>query len=769
MKSINLIVFCLLMAMASEASEKPHIIPAPVSIELTADAFHISKNTSIHFNRSNKELVSLASFFNDYINRISGYKLTFNKKGTNAIRFEIINNPSLGSEGYLLDVNSNAIIISANNRKGLFYGMQTIFQTLTPVRTNAPLIVPGMTVVDYPRFKWRGMMLDVSRHFFPPETVKQYIDLLATYKMNVFHWHLVDDSGWRIEIKKYPKLTEIGAWRVDHTSKAWGDRQPAQTGEPATYGGFYTQEQIKEIVAYARQRNITIVPEIELPGHSVAALASYPQFSCSQKPQFVNTGGVYPKEIQSAYCPGNEEVFTFLQDILLEVMDLFPSEFIHIGGDEVDKSHWKKCSRCQQRMIAEGLKDVDELQSYMIRRMDKFLTSYNRRLIGWDEILEGGLASGATVMSWRGESGGIEAAKMGHDVVMTPGYPCYFDHYQAGPEGEPVAIGGMNTLKNVYDYEPIPKELTKEQAQFVLGAQANVWTEFIPTVEHLEYMILPRMLALSEVVWSPAEYRNWTDFNRRLHGWHFKAFNKKGLRYHPGNPKVVIKPVSKDGSLTVELKTEIIGADIYYTTDGSFPTLNSFKYFKPIEINETVILQASSAKDGHLLGIVPARQVFNIHKASGRAVNYQYAPSSYYMADGQNSLTDGVRGTLTVGKFWHGFNGRDMVAEIDLGNETEVTSLLLGALQKQVDWIFPPQLVRFSLSSDGANFTEVAVIKTPLVNGDNKAQTLDYKALIKPVTARYVKVVVENFGACPKGHPGEGQPTWLFVDEIVVE
>lgn len=751
------------------ANLNPSIIPIPVSLQLTNEQFVINGQTSISYRKSDKDLKELADFFTSYISGISQYSLSHNKKTAKTIRFELVNDACLGDEGYELNVRSSEIVIRANNRKGIFWGMQSVFQTITPVRTNEALIVPGMKVVDYPRFKWRGMMLDVSRHFFGPEVIKQFIDLLASYKLNVFHWHLVDDGGWRIEIKKYPKLTEVGAWRVDRLDKVWSEREPAREGEPATYGGYYTQEQIRDIVAYARQRNVTIVPEIELPGHSVAALAAYPEYSCTQKPQLVNTGGVYPETIQSSYCPGNEEVFVFLQDILLEVLDLFPSEFIHIGGDEVDKSWWKKCDRCQQRMKAEGLKDEDELQSYMIRRMDTFLASHNRRLIGWDEILEGGLASGATVMSWRGESGGVAAAKMGHDVVMTPGSPCYFDHYQAGPEGEPVAIGGMNTLKNVYDYEPIPAELTSEQARFVLGAQANVWTEFIPTVEHLEYMILPRMLALAEVVWSPSENRNWEDFNRRLSGYHFRSFDKKGLRYSRGNTKVAIIPMSREGKLLVQLDTEVIGADIYYTVDGSLPSLSSFKYTTPIEVNRSIVLKAVSVKDGQVLGLIPAEQTFNVHQAIGRDVIYEHPASRYYMADGPNSLTDGVRGTLVVSKYWHGFNGRDMVATIDLGEVKSINRLMLGALQKQVDWIFLPKWVKFELSVDGVSFVEVGVVNNPVHPDDKNHQTVEYHSEFSSRKARFVKVTAANHGVCPPGHLGEGQPTWLFVDEIVIE
>lgn len=768
MKKFLLLLLC--MPLLAVASIQPvHIIPDPVHIEYLDGDFVIDENTTLQFNRRDQDMVQLADFLAGYINGISAYRPVYHRKADNAIILEIGDDPELGAEGYRLKVTPENITISANDRKGIFYGMQSIFQTLTPVRTNAALVVPGMQIIDYPQFGWRGMMLDVSRHFFPPETIKQFIDLLASYKLNVFHWHLTDDTGWRIEIKRYPLLTELGAWRVDRVDKPWPEREPVRDGEPATYGGYYTQEQIREIVAYARMRNITIVPEIELPGHSVAALAAYPEFSCTQKPQIVHAGGPYPEGIQSAYCVGNEDVFTFLENILLEVMELFPSEFIHIGGDEVEKSQWRNCERCQARIQAEGLADEDELQSYMIRRFDEFLTSHNRRLIGWDEILEGGLAPGATVMSWRGERGGIAAARMGHDVVMSPGFPLYFDHYQAGPEGEPIAIGGMNTLKNVYDYDPVPAELTEDQGKFVLGAQANIWTEYITTVSHLQYMFLPRMLALAEVVWSPAENRNWEDFNRRLDGWHFRKFNKTGLNYSRGNTQVSITPVSSDGRLHVYLGTEVIGGEIHYTTDGSEPSLQSTKYTGPIEIERSLTLKASTVRDGSILGLAPARQDFNIHLATGRDVHYENPVSRYYMADGPNSLTDGVRGTLKVTQYWHGFNANDMIATIDLGEMKTIGSLTLGALQKNVDWIFLPPQVEFEISIDGNNWEKWGVAHNPLMSGDNIDQTVDYTVKNPSRDARFVRVTARNFGVCPPGHPGEGHPAWLFVDEIVVE
>jgi hexosaminidase len=624
-----------------------------------------------------------------------------------------------------------------------------------------------MQITDYPRFKWRGMHLDVSRHFFSPDVIKEYINLMGSYKMNIFHWHLCDDQGWRLEIKKYPKLTQVGAWRVERPGKIWGDRAPAKAGEVPGYGGYYTQEQVKEIIAYAQERNITIVPEIEMPGHSSAAVTAYPQLSCTQQEQFAVTGGQYPKDIQTNYCAGNDSVFLFLQNVLQEVIQLFPSQYMHVGGDEVDKTDWKKCARCQARIKTEGLKDENELQSYFIRRIEKYLLSKHRKLIGWDEILEGGLAPDATVMSWRGESGGIQAAKMKHDVVMTPGSPCYFDHYQAGPEGEPIAIGGFNTLKTVYDYEPVPKELNSEDARYVLGAQGNVWTEFIATTEHLEYMVLPRMLALAEVLWTVKENRNWTDFNGRL-PYHFKGFEQKGLHYCPGNFTVEIKPASQNGKLLVHLSTEALHGDIYYTTDGIMPTARANKYVQSISIDSSVTLKAVTVLNGNVMGSRPAEQSFVMHKAIGRDVIYANPVSKYYLADGPNSLTDGVRGTNAAGKYWHGFHAKDIVATVDMGEERNIQCISLGCLQNYRDWIFLPQSVQFEVSVDGKNYTVIQTVVNIISVNEKNPVIHDFIARFAEQKARFVRVTAKNLGVCPKGHSGEGQSAWLFADELIV-
>lgn len=431
-------------------------------------------------------------------------------------------------EGYLLTVSGKQVIITAKQANGAFYGVQTLLQLLKVEDQNNQItyntIVPGVKIVDYPRFTWRGMHLDVCRHFFDKEFVKKYIDALAMHKMNTFHWHLTEDQGWRIEIKKYPKLTEIGSVRSETMiGKNWNEFD----GMP--HSGYYTQDDIKEVVQYATDRFITIVPEIEMPGHSLAALASYPEYGCSGGPyEVAKTWGVF----DDVYCAGNDKTFEFLEDVLSEVITLFPGTYIHIGGDECPKAAWKKCKKCQQRIKTEGLKDEFELQSYFIRRIEKFLIANNKKLIGWDEILEGGLAPEATVMSWRGTEGGIHAAKMGHDVVMSPNAECYFDHYQGDPEKEPLAIGGFTDIAEVYNYEPVPSELNEEESKYILGAQANLWTEYITTNEHVEYMLLPRLSALSEVVWSPKEKKNLEDFNKRLKT-HILRLKRNNYNYRP--------------------------------------------------------------------------------------------------------------------------------------------------------------------------------------------------------------------------------------------
>lgn len=515
-------------------SQEFNIVPKPVSIEQTNGSFTIADDITIRY--SDEELKPVAEYLNDllFVTNWKGYELSgsdANESGK-VIFLQIDPNGSYeNEEAYSLSVNEKRILIKAPGASGVFYGVQTLRQLL-PVQvenTDPSMIsryqtweVPGVEITDYPRFQYRGLHLDVARHFFPVEFVKKYIDLLATYKMNRFHWHLTEDQGWRIEIKQYPKLTEIGAWRDSTLIGNYGSGKY----DGIRHGGFYTQEQVKEVVQYAADRQVTIIPEIEMPGHSSAALAAYPELGCFDKEYHVtSTWGVF----EDIYCP-KEETFEFLENVLDEVMELFPGTYIHIGGDEAPKKQWEESPIAQEVIKREGLADEHQLQSYFIQRIEKYLNSKGRQIIGWDEILEGGLAPQATVMSWRGEAGGIEAAKMGHDVIMTPGDTNYLDHYQDKWEEEPIAIGGLTTLEDVYEYEPVPDTLTAEEAKYVLGAQGNVWTEYMHTPSKVEYMAYPRAIALAEVLWSPEESKDWNDFHTRLQAI-FKRLDIMGVNY----------------------------------------------------------------------------------------------------------------------------------------------------------------------------------------------------------------------------------------------
>jgi hexosaminidase len=518
------------------------IIPKPVSLQMASGRFIINSETTVS---SSSNLENEGTYLADLLSHLSNTKISYQTGTTGNIQLKIDDSIE-NIEGYTVLVNYDTIVISGKTGKGVFYGIQTLKQLMPPATENkaSEITIPSVTINDYPRFGYRGMHLDVARHFFPVQFVKKYIDLIAMHKMNTFHWHLTEDQGWRIEIKKYPKLTEIGSKRsgtiIGHIYQKKGNDETA-------YGGFYTQEDVKEIVKYATERHVTVIPEIELPGHASAAIASYPFLSCfPEEPTKItyNMGSKAGKEIQAngtpkivqetwgvfndVFCAGNEETFEFLENVLAEIIPLFPSEYIHIGGDECPKENWKRCKSCQKRIKDNKLTDEHELQSYFIQRIEKYLNGKGKKIIGWDEILEGGLAPNATVMSWRGEKGGIEAAKQHHDVIMTPGHSCYFDHYQTkNKEDEPIAIGGKTTVEDVYNYEPTPKELSAEESKFILGAQGNVWTEYMKTTDYVEYMILPRMTALSEVVWSPKKTKDWNDFQSRLKTMktHYDALN----------------------------------------------------------------------------------------------------------------------------------------------------------------------------------------------------------------------------------------------------
>ena len=768
---------CLCRCAPAQKRVRPiSIIPAPVELVRNTGSFVITKSTMLVTSTNDPELLSCAQYFVNSIKLAARFQLkssSGSQPKSNSIFLHQVPDGQLGNEGYILEVSKDHIEIKGNTRNGIFYGLQTLLQLLPEEITSqlpADTIVwdvPCVTVRDTPRFSWRGMHLDVSRHFFPKEFIKTYIDMLAMHKMNVFHWHLCDDQGWRIEIKKYPKLTGVGAWRVDRELVDWNARQPQQEGEKATYGGYYSQEDIHEIVAYAQDRSITIVPEIEMPAHCTAALAAYPEYSCTGGPFTVPPGGVWP--LSDIFCAGNDGTFQFLEQILDEVCTLFPGQYIHVGGDEADKTRWKACPKCQSRIRSENLHSEAELQSYFIRRIETYLQSKKRRLIGWDEILEGGLAPNATVMSWRGMDGGIEAAKQHHDVVMTPGTYCYFDHYQGRSELEPRAIGGYLPLSKVYEFEPVPPSLEFNQIKYILGAQANVWTEYIPTPAHVQYMILPRMAAMAEVLWSPKDARTWPDFAKRLDNltgrYEVNTYNYARSAY-----LVAFKPTldTVDRKVEIGMSTELPLDEIRYTTNLSDPTLSSALYSSPLTVAGTTTYRAVAFMHGKKHGKETERTVY-VHKALLKPLQLAN-PYDQYTAGGPKALVDGLCGSIAYNDgFWQGYRKDDLEATIDLGAATRLTYLESHFLENTIAWIFLPRTVDVSTSTDGSEYTLIATIDMPVPSFHQPVQIKKFKYDFKDVTARYVRLTAKNIGICPDWHGGRGEKAWLFVDEIIVE
>jgi hexosaminidase len=771
----RLIIFGLLaFTSCSTSTDKPEpvtIIPQPSKIEQFSGNFILNSKTKLVCPEDGG-VKQLGQLFTEWLKIPTGFDLQTGKMGSNknVIRLELVGNNELGEEGYELEVTKNRIVIKANAANGLFYGIQTLLQLLPPDIYSEKFggvewAVPCCKIIDKPRFSWRGMHLDVSRHFFPVQFIKRYIDLIAMHKMNVFHWHLTDDNGWRIEIRKYPLLTKIAAWRVDRENVPWREITPPEPVEKATYGGFYTQEEIKEVVSYAADRFITVVPEIEMPGHSCEVFAAYPELSCREEKLYVQPGSYWPNE--DIFCAGKEETFEFIENVLLEVMDLFPSEYIHIGGDEANKTRWKECKLCQQRIKDENLADEDELQCYFIKRVERFLNYHSKKLIGWDEILEGGLAPEATVMSWRGFNGGKEAAEKGHDVIMCPTSHCYFDYYQAHPDFEPEAIGGFLPLKKVYSFEPVPEGLAGDKVKYILGAQGNVWTEYIKTPEHAEYMALPRMTALSEVVWSPVESRNWDRFRERLKK-QFERFDRMKVNYSRGSWMVEIKPSLENDVFKVVLESEQPDFPIHYTLDGTEPTEQSPAYQEPLTISQTAAITAGIFVDGKLKEYANKKELL-FHKGMGKTGKLVNQPGRNYSANGAISLTDGLKGSGNFRDgYWLGFEGNDLDFELDLTQELPIESIGVTFFQNTGSWIFMPLKVQFIIYDRDHN--QVALKEMiPETTLEAKGSVIeDISGTFDNVTGRFVKIHAINMKTCPEWHEGAGSKAWIFTDEVVI-
>ena len=719
------------------------------SILINVKSFILNDSTGIQYDDAFK--IS-AEFLKTYIEEGGNLRLQENK----TIYF--IKDDSLTNEGYILEVLPKNIKIKAKTDQGAFYAAQSLRQLLPPEFENGTfqdeeVIIPCTTIKDEPEFTYRGMHLDVGRHMFSVDFIKKYIDALAMLKMNTFHWHLTEDQGWRIEIKKYPKLQEIAAFRNETLVGHYSDQPHKFDGK--TYGGFYTQEEVKDVVAYAKSRFVTVIPEIELPGHAQAAIAAYPELGCTgEQVEVVTKWGVY----EEIYCP-KEETFTFLENVLDEVLALFPSKYIHIGGDEAPKTRWKNCDHCQALIKKEGLKDEHELQSYFISRIEAYLNSKGRQIIGWDEILEGGLAPNATVMSWRGINGAIEAAKQHHNVIMTPTSHCYFDYYQSENEDEPIAIGGFLPLEKVYSFNPIPDELNEEESKYVLGAQGNIWTEYIKTSEHVEYMVFPRILAMSEVVWSKQENKNYADFVKRVENFH-ERLDALNINYANYLYEIEGDLLSDNNGLRYQLQTLTDGKTIRFTLDGSEPTVNSEAYTKPIPITESVSIKASVFNSDKKLGTTFSQGI-NLHKAVGKKITINKEPHKSYPGSGAEGLVNGISGSDSRygDKEWLGFWGEDIEIIIDLGEETDITSVKTRFHNGQGQWIYAPKAIEFGFDAHGVD----SKAKIPEVF--DKMLPVIIKA---DVSSRYIYLKIPNYGIIPEGKQGAGNKAWTFIDEIIV-
>ena len=768
-----LIAFLLFSCTAfAQTDNQYNLIPFPARFSGQAGQFTLTQATRVVIApASDAGVRAVAQTFADQVKTANGIALPVAPtspaltKGAH-IFLSLNKKLNLGDEGYKLTVTPTRVLAEAATPKGLFYAAQTMRQLLpatpAPAAQSPALTMPACAITDKPRFSYRGLHLDVSRHFVPVSFVKKYIDLLAMHKQNAFHWHLTDDQGWRIEIKKYPKLTQIGSKRTESLIGYYFENYPQQfDGKPVS--GFYTQDEIRDVVRYAQSRFVTIVPEIEMPGHALGALAAYPEFSCdpSKTYQVATKWGVFDE----VFCP-SEKTFGFLQDVLTEVMALFPGKYIHIGGDECPKTAWKQSAFCQELIRKNKLKDENGLQSYFIRRMEKFLNSKGRAIIGWDEILEGGLAPNATVMSWRGTEGGIAAAKQKHNVIMTPGQFCYLDHYQGNPISEPITIGGYLPIDQVYAYEPMPAELSAAEQKYVLGVQGNVWTEYMPTTESIEYMVYPRAIALAEIGWMQPGPHNFEDFALRLKN-HLPRLTTVPVNYAKRLFDITASTQpGEQGQIQVVLKKLDSDSRIFYTLNGKEPDERSTEYIAPITLTKTTTVKAVTRAEGAFTG-GQLTQTFTLHKGKNKPYTYTTAPQKG-SDPGFVKLTDGVRGeTPRDRRQWVNFYG-DMDVLVDLGDVTSVTKVSLNFLKIILEKGVPPTSVDIALSKDGKDFKE-AITQPISYELTGPWAILPVVADFKTARARYVRIRTKNAGVCPAGHPSAGQKTWFATDEVVVE
>lgn len=744
------------------------IIPKPLDVNCKGDAsFLLKDGVAVIYPENNRKMQDNAEFLVDYVERQTGVKLTSHAgmpvDGAICLTLDLSDD---NAEAYKLIVNDKRVCISGASEAGVFYGIQTLRKSL-PVAQDINVNLSAVEIYDKPRFAYRGAMLDVARHFYTVDEVKTFIDMLALHNINRFHWHLTDDQGWRIEIKKYPKLMSVASERKETVVGRWY----SGIYDGKTYGGYYTQDELRDVIDYAAKRHITIIPEVDLPGHMQAALTAYPELGCTGGPYEVRTiWGVS----QDVLCVGNDFTLQFVKDVLSEVADIFPSEYIHIGGDECPKVRWEKCPKCQERIKSLGLKSdakhtkEQRLQSYMIQEAAKYLKEKGKRIIGWTEILEGGLVPDATLMSWIGESGGIEAAHQHHDVIMTPNTYLYFDYYQSKKvEDEPLAIGGYLPIEKTYNYEPMPKELTKEEQQYIKGVQANLWTEYIPVFSQVQYMVLPRLGAAAEVQWTDPSKKDYKDFLRRVphlvavydcYGWNYAT--------HVYDVNVDMKADTVNHVLNVQLST-MADNPIYYTLDGQDPTEKSLKYTKPFTIDQSVVLKTMAVHPDRTSKISVDTIRFN--KATLKPVVLLQPNESRFSPDGPVVLVDGRNGNHSFDTgAWLTVAGNDLEAVINMQAETILSSASVHVYVRKDAWLFDARGFSVSVSSDNKNYKEVASQEYKQMQESDSDGIIEHELSFDPCKATYVKIKVISEKSMPDWHWDAGKAPFLLVDEIIL-
>ena len=760
------IVLAATMAWTGAAAQTAcyDVIPLPNEVvKLSAKPFVLDAGTSI--NASGDELVRNAGFLARYIKESTGIDVAVNGSGKPVKLRTTLHNDN--DEAYSISVCADSVVIDGASPAGLFRGIQTLRKSL-PVAKAKAVELPAVRILDMPRFGYRGAHFDVSRHFFSVDEVKTFIDMLALHNLNTFHWHLTDDQGWRIEIKKYPRLTTIGSMRKETVI---GRNSGKYDGKP--HGGFYTQEEAKEIVRYAAERYINVIPEVDLPGHIVAALAAYPHLGCTGGPYEVWTQwGVSPEVL----CAGNDSTMLFISDVLNEIMDIFPSKYIHIGGDECPKSRWHECPKCQARIKSEGITAKgkfsadDRLQGYVTHYAYNVVKKRGRVMIGWDEILESDIPSDAIVTSWRGDAGAIEGAERGNRVILSPNTHLYFDYYQAKDvQNEPLAIGGYIPVEKVYEFEPIPKQLTGEKAKLVCGAQANLWTEYITDFKQVQYMELPRIAALAETVWTKPELKNFASFRKRIPAL-LSIYDNRGYNYarHLADVSAKYTTLPEQKAMRLDLET-LPGRTIHYTLDGSEPTLQSPIFHDSFLVNADAIIKAATFDADGTKGRTYCDTI-EVNPATFSKITLNNAPWHSYTYAGGPTLVDGIRGngSYRSGR-WLGFYQKDCDVTIDLGKAMPLSEVAFNCCIFQSDCVVDAGGVVLKLSTDGKKFKTVVDETYPEVNKELKYGVVTHKLPFKKQKVRYINLVVKTVKELPQWHNLPGWGGFVFIDEISVK